>query len=273
MPLIFNPNYVNNFPQQAQAAFARALTTWSQALDSTVAIEVTAIWGVFMPVGLTAMCVPNPVANFQNAPVTNTWYPSALADKLAAQDVQPNEPDMTVFFNNNINWYTGQGNPQNNQFDLESIALHEVCHGLGFVSTFWQAGGWPYVGSYGDNALVNQVNLVVQGTAQQLGFQLPNLNSQPSVYGLHIQDLSGAHLTNPGRYNNNSNQLGAPLVSNNLFFDLNRYQVYAPNPFVPFTSIDHLHAPNSLMRPSIGPGQHVRAIDAPVLNILHELGW
>ncbi len=273
MPLNFNPNYFNNFPPAAQAAFVRALNVWATSLNSSVTIEVSAIWGVNLPGGLTAICVPNPIENFQNAPVRDTWYPSSLADKLSGQDLRQNEPDLTVFFGNAPTWYTGSGNPPGNQLDLESVALHEVGHGLGFVSAFWVQGGWPYTGSYGNQALINLVNQLVLGTGQPLGFQLPNLNNHPTVYGLHIQDLGGDQLTNPGRYPNNSTSLGPPLVSNNLFFDLNRYQVYAPNPFVPFTSIDHLNDPNSLMRPSIAPGARVHAIDAPVLAILNELGW
>lgn len=265
-------NWANNFPDQAMDAFGRALDTLSAALTSYVAIEVTATWGVNLP-GFTAVCIPNPVENFLNAPVGNVWYPSALADKLANQDLRQNEPDMSVYFSNNANWYTGTGSPAPNQYDLQSIALHELCHGFGFVSAFWNLPGWPYTGSYGNQALINLVNQVVQGTGQPLGFQLPNLNNHPTVYGLHIQDLKGDQLTNPAAYPNNSNELGAPLVGNNLFFDLNRYQVYAPSRFVPFTSIDHLNDPNSLMRHSIIPGARVRAIDAPVLAILNELGW
>ena len=272
MPFPYSINWANNFPLQAMDAFARAVETWSQAIDSNVTIEITATWGVNLQ-GFTAVCIPNPVENFQNAPLASVWYPSSLADKLAHQDVRPNEPDMNVFFSNSANWYVGSGAPAQNQYDLQTIALHELCHGLGFVGAFWQTPGWPSNGSYGNQALINLVNQMVQGTGQPLGFNLPNLNGHPTVFGLHLQDLKGDQLTNTGVFGNNSAELGPPLVCNNLFFDLNRYQVYAPNPFVPFTSIDHLNDPNSLMRPSIATGVRVRAIDAPVLAILHELGW
>jgi hypothetical protein len=274
MALHFVTTFVNNFPGPEQQAFQKALDTWSAALDSNQEIDVTAIWGATLINNLTAICIPNAIEDFQNSPVASTWYPSALADKLANQDLQPQEEDLTVFFSNAYNWNAGPGNPGGNQLDLESVALHELGHGLGMVGVFL-ATGWPWVGSYGSQHLIGLAQQVVQqsGQGQYLGFQLPNLNNHPSIYGLQIQNANGDYLTDPNQYANPSNQLGAQLISGNVFADVNHTQVYAPNPFIPFTSIDHLNNANSLMRPSIQPGQHVRQIDQPVLDIMHALGW
>lgn len=272
MPLNFNTTYMNNFPPAAQAAFGRALNTWSHALDSPVQVEIWAVWGANLPPHLSACCIPNSVDNFLNAPIGNVWYPSSLADKLAGHDLKGNEPDFTIFFGNE-NWYTGTGNPPHDQFDLESIALHEMGHGFGFVGTFWATNTWPNTGSYGGPELIALANQVVEDTDQQLGFELPNLNNQPSVYGVHIEDQARVALTGPANYQNNSQALGEALVGYNLSFDSNHAPIYAPNPFLPFTSIDHLNDPNSLMRPCIDPGVRIRAIDAPVTAILAALGW
>jgi hypothetical protein len=273
MALTFNTNYMNNFPQAALTSVQRALCTWSAALDSPVPVGIWFIWDVVLPPNLSAMCIPNPIDNFPNAPMNNCWYPGSLADKFAGVNTKPGEPDMTIFFGN-AKWYIGTGNPGPDEFDLESVALHELGHGFGFVSTFYADNNWPIQGNYGDPALVAQVNAAVAGTGEQLGFVLPALNNQPSVYGLHIQDAAGAQLTNPESYPNPPSQtLGGALTSYNLFYDLNRYPVYAPKPYEPFSSIDHLTDPNSLMRPGIDTGVRVRAIDAPVLTILNSLGW
>jgi hypothetical protein len=272
MPLTFIPTWVNGFPQNAQAAVGRALTTWRNALASAVNVDITLVWGVNLPNNLTAICIPNAIENFVGAPLKNTWYPSALADKIRGQDLQGNDEDMTVFFDQNINWNVTANVPQQNEVDIESVALHEVCHGLGFVSTFWQAA-WPAIGSYGGDELMDLVDLVVQVTGQQLGFPLYKLNRHPSVYGVHVRQHPGTYLTDPGQFVNPSTQLGSALVGGGLVFDLPARPVYAPNPFLPFTSIDHLDDPNSLMRPSIAAGQQTRAIDQPVLDIMRALGW
>ena len=271
MPLNFNTNYVNNFPPNAQLAFQRALNTWSALLNSNIQIDVTAIWGANLP-GFDAICIPNAIENFPNAPLANTWYPSSLADKLANQDLQANDEDMAIYFSGGANWNLGPGNPVAGQEDLESVALHELGHGLGFVGIFL-AVAWPWVGSYGDPALLALLQAILLNNPP-LPFALPALNFHPSVYGTHIEDLNGNYLTAPNIYANPSPQLGAELISDNLFFDLNpRVQVYAPNPFAPFTSVDHLSNPVSLMRPQIAAGQHVRVVDPPVLQILNALGW
>lgn len=273
MPLNFNTNYMNNFPPAAQVAVGRALNTWSAVLDSPVPVEIWAIWDVPLLGNLTAMCIPNPIDNFANQPIGNCWYVSSLADKLAGADTKPGEPDMTIFFGDNSTWYTGTGNPPAQDLDLESVALHELCHGFGFVSTFLADNNFPISGNYGDPVLIALANAAVMATGQQLGFVLPPLNNQPSIYGMHIQDLPGAQLTNPASFPNPSQPLGVALTSNNLFFDQGRDPVYAPLPFEPFSSIDHLTDPNSLMRHDIPPGLRFRVIDAPVLAILNALGW
>lgn len=274
MPLVFNVNYSPTFPLDAQVAFQRACNTWSGILNSDVPVRVEAFWDVNIGHNLTAMAVPNAVQNFRLAPVCSTWFTSPLADKLARNDLQPGQVDIAVFFDSvNFQWYTGDQQPQPNQYDLQSISLHELCHGLGFISLFWAEGDNPTIGSYGNDALLASIPATV---TQLLPFQLPaGLQNHPSIYGVHIE-VNGNYLTDPAHYLNPSPLLGAALIHDPLVFDQNQYRVYVTDPFLPFTSIEHLDPnifPDSLMRPSIGPGEVVRVVDQPVRNILNSLGW
>jgi hypothetical protein len=275
--LTINVNY-HDFSAEQEAAFGRAVTTWQNILNSFVPVNVEAYWGVNLSLinggRLIAMCVPNGTVNFGTGTV-NTWYTSSLADKLNGANLQQGEPDMAVFFDNSFNWYTGTGNPAADQYDLESIALHEMCHGFGFLGLFWvnAAGGQ---GSYGNN---NLLGVIPETVKNLLPFSLPDLKNYPSIYGRNIINKSFEYLTNPDNYSNESIELGNVLTNGLLKFysvPSTTYQVYTYNPFLPFTSIEHLDPtafPNSLMRPSIGMGQFIRFVDVPVQKILGILGW
>jgi hypothetical protein len=273
VPLKINVTY-DGFNQDQQDAFGRAVTTWEGTLDSAVSVSIAAYWGVNLGGQLTAICIPNGIMNFAGG-ITDTWYTSSLADKLKGTDLQVGQPDMAVFFDSTFNWYTGQGNPAQDQYDLQSIALHEMCHGFGFLGLFWvdNSNG---EGSYGNNDLLG---VIPASVLQQLPFPLPNLNNYPSIYGRNIVDSNFEYLTNLSSYTNGSVQLGNVLKNGPLQFysvPSTTYQVYTCNSFLPFTSIEHLDTnafPNSLMRPSIGEGAFIRFVDDPVKAILTVLGW
>jgi PA domain len=89
----------------------------------------------------------NVFRDFPNAPRPGTWYPSALANKLAgvrlSQEPDPlDRADIVSFFNGNLgqpgcldglSFYLGlDGKAAPDQIDLVTTVLHEFGHGLGF---------------------------------------------------------------------------------------------------------------------------------------------
>lgn len=273
-----NPQEQPAFQQlnvQQQAAFQRAINTWNQTLNipANINITVQVYEGVQLIGNINAMCVPNLHQN------NNIWYVTALS-RILNQNLgaQQDQPDIFVFFSGENNqWYTGvDENVPEEQSDLESIALHELCHGLGFLSLSLVHEN---LGSFGNQALINNlpgdVHQILEG---ELG-QLPQLNDLPSLYDTHIQ-RNNQNLTD---IDNNTQQLGNALrglteqqYPVQLFFNPNQHQIYAPNNFAPFTSITHLdlqHFPDSLMRPIIAPGEVTRQVDQPVQQIMQALGW
>ena len=75
-------------------------------------------------------------AGFDGAPDASLWYPSALANALAGKDLDPTESEMVIQVNSIAQWNTtNDGLSHFNQYDLQSVFIHEMGHGLGFLST------------------------------------------------------------------------------------------------------------------------------------------
>jgi hypothetical protein len=88
-------------------------------------------------------------SDFPNAPLPNVFYPAALADALAGQDINSRH-DIGATFNSNVGMSTCLGgasfylgfdhSPVGNSIDLLNVVLHEYGHGLGFESAVIQDG-------------------------------------------------------------------------------------------------------------------------------------
>jgi hypothetical protein len=74
-------------------------------------------------------------ANFPNAPDKTLYYASALANALAGKDLDPNNPELEITITSDAPWYYGvDGKCPPKSYDLVSVILHEMGHGLGFIS-------------------------------------------------------------------------------------------------------------------------------------------
>jgi hypothetical protein len=133
--------------QQRLIAFQHAADVWGATLSSAVPIRIGAS---FVPLNCTESSAvlgsagANEIwSDFTNAPRPNTWYPSALASKLAGLDVAtPSEPHIIARFNSRLGlfpdclpgpgFYLGLDNNAGDAIDLVTVLLHEMAHGLGF---------------------------------------------------------------------------------------------------------------------------------------------
>jgi hypothetical protein len=133
--------------QQRLIAFQRAADIWGATLTSSVPIRIDA---AFVPLNCTATGAVLGAAgaveifsDFTNAPRAGTWYPGALASKLAGADVTtPDMPHIQARFNSRLGlfpdclpgsgFYLGLDNNFGAGIDLVTVLLHEFAHGLGF---------------------------------------------------------------------------------------------------------------------------------------------
>ena len=134
---LFKVNYVN-VPVAEQTAVQAAIDIWSDNWSSSVPVNVVAN---FVPEGTSGILASaSPVSffhNFTGAPDSTLWYSSAMANAIAGKDLDPASPEISININSTMAnaFYLGiDGNCPSNLYDLESIILHEVTHGLGFLS-------------------------------------------------------------------------------------------------------------------------------------------
>jgi hypothetical protein len=132
----FVVNY-KNFPEWAKKDFQAAVDIWSANFASAVPVSIDATWGRSTSYGVLGSARPgNYYSGFDGAPDQSLWYPSALANALGGKDLDPENPEMVIQVNSVANWNTrNDGTPRSNEYDLESVFLHEMGHGLGFLST------------------------------------------------------------------------------------------------------------------------------------------
>lgn len=151
--------------QQRLIAFQHAADIWGATLTSTVPVRVAAS---FVSLSCTASSAVlgsagayEVFSDFPGALKPRTWYPGALAAKLAGADQSaPTDPHLVARFNSRLGlfpdclpgsaFYLGLDNNAGGQIDLVTVLLHELGHGLGFQtftdgSTGEQINGIPSV--------------------------------------------------------------------------------------------------------------------------------
>ncbi|GAA4013846.1 hypothetical protein GCM10022408_28710 [Hymenobacter fastidiosus] len=249
------------FTPQAQAAFRHAVKIWESVLLSPITIRVQATWtplaaGVLGSAGATAY-----YRDISGATRSDVIYPAALAEKIAGQELNAvTVPDINARFNSNFTWYYGlDGNVPAGQYDLVTVVLHELGHGLGFIAgTSYNAG----VGTYG---------------------------TLPSIFSTYLENQAGQSLTNPALFPNPSTALGTQLISNNVYFNSElakainggvRPRIYAPTTYSAGSSISHLDEAtypagdiNSLMSPQVGAAEAMHNPGPLTLRMFDEMGW
>jgi len=127
-----------NTPDIYREAIQAAVDIWSLHFTSKVPVKVQVIWERQASNTTLAAASPGKFhTNFKNIPDKDLWYASALADSLSGEDIEPTIPEVTIRINstNGPSLYLGtDGNCPTSKYDLETMILHEMAHGLGFLS-------------------------------------------------------------------------------------------------------------------------------------------
>lgn len=123
---------------------------WGALLESDVTIEVETAWNPLtceLSSGVLGSAGPTLIhANFDAQAIVDTWYPHALANAIEGSDLDNSVAGISMQINstlddgdssclNGIRWYYGlDGNVPEGAIDVVPTILHELGHGLGFIS-------------------------------------------------------------------------------------------------------------------------------------------
>jgi len=254
---------------QRLIAFQQAANIWGALLSSPVTIRIAAR---FDPLTCNATSAilgsAGPITffrDFTGAPQATTWYAVALANALRGIDLDPGSDDITATFNSAIGttcafpnvWYYGlDGSPPGSQIDFATVVLHEIGHGLGFVTLVNLAAGTKALG-FNDTFMLN---LERHGGAPP---DYPSMSDAQRVAA--STDTGNLHWVGP-KARTSGGVLTAGRVGDHI-------RMFAPNPQQPGASVSHWDtalAPNELMEPSYTGPKHTPGL---ALQILEDTGW
>ncbi len=255
--------YYTGFTETAKAVVEHAVTILETILPDDTHVTVKATW-----IQLPSL---NVLANSSSTAYLGGWgidalnpfayYPIALGEKISGKTYNKDEEgDIELTINSSANWYLGtDGNTPVSQYDLVTVVIHELIHGLGFVDSMVAEG---LSGSYG-------------------------VSSIPLIYDTFIENLAGKKLTDTLEFANPSSDLKKEIISEKLYFNsplLSYYtqglrsKIYAPSTFDSGSSISHLDEEvtaeiNQLMTPYIDLGEAIHDPGKLTISILGDLGW
>lgn len=249
------------WPVEVSNAFVYAVSIWESIIESSVPITIDAAWVDNLPLGVLGHSgALNYFRDFSGAPRSGTFYPITLANALHGADLDPTQADIYMGFSSTFNWYSGtDGSTPNTKYDLASVVLHEICHGLGFSGSLYVDGGigkWWWSG-------------------------------YPKSYDVFTEDNSGKNLIDTTVYPENSAALADVLTSSKVYFNGaaanaanggGKVKLYCPATWQSGSSYSHLDeifngTPNALMTYSIGKGESEHSPGTVTLGLLADIGW
>ena len=289
-PAPFTPIGGNNATTLGQArlnVFNRAAQLWGQLITSPVTIVIEAS---FDPLtcsntsGVLGSAGPMWIfRDFPGAPSSSVFYPGALADALSGQD-QGGKHDITATFNSTVNGTAGclnnsyfyygfdhklSGHNDGRSYiaDLLGVVLHEIGHGLGFISIVDQNGAGVTDSSNNMAYLSIFDQFAYEESLSMFWTEMTAAQRVQSAIG---QSAGGnaALVWNGANVNGNLARLTAGLSAGG------HLKLYTPSTFDASSSVSHWDmsaTPDLLMEPrySLRTGSHTDLTTCA----LYDMGW
>lgn len=265
-PVTGNPG--TTLGEQRLNVFQAATQFWEQRLQSDVDIVVDAQFNPQTCLPTTAVLgAAGPLSaarDFPNAPQSNQIYAIAIANSLAGEDLNPGS-DIATTFNSTLDlgsadclggmsWDYRLGEATGSSLELFSTVLHELAHGLGFVS-FHDLSTGALLAGLNDSYTINLAD-------QSTGLAWPDMTDEQRL----------ASSTNTGNLVWTGEHVAAEsgILIDGLQPD--GVQMFAPNPLQPGSSVSHWDrelSPDELMEPvsTENPGSVLTT------SLMYDIGW
>ena len=263
-------NPATTLGQQRQNVFLAAFDYWGARLQSAVPIRVRASFAS-LPCDATGAILGSAgpmylTRDFSGAPRAGTYYVNAEANALAGSDLGVGVDDISAQFNKDIgsagclptqSWYYGIGSSAPVfQISFHSVILHELGHGLGFLTAVDPSTGAKFFG-YDDAFMVNLED-------HSLGMTWPTMsNAQRLSSWVDTGDLHWVGTNVVAR-------AGSVLTSG--LGTSNHVKMYAPFPAKEGSSVSHWDttlSPNEIMEPI----HNSDAANLLTTLALQDIGW
>jgi hypothetical protein len=260
----------SGFTSQAKTAMEYAVSILESILPADTKLTILANWKIISTAGVLGNSSITGYAQGSEIDALNpiAFYPVSLAEKIAGKSLNDSiEGDMELNINSSINWYLGtDGNTPSFKYDLITVVLHEICHGLGFFDSMNTDGNYGWYG--------------IKSTS-------PVIDTLPMIYDTFIENSQGKRLTDKTKFRNFSTSLNTEYTGGQVYFNgplLSKYtsgsraMLYAPATWDAGSSISHLDEsvtlkPATLMTPFIDKGEAIHDPGKLTMSILGDLGW
>jgi hypothetical protein len=257
----FDFNFVTSFPAEASNCFEVAGQLLSIHLDLTQKVVVDASWSPAAPGNLGSAG-----SNYLHLS-GGEWRVDALENERIGGNAN-SAADIKANFNSAFCcWsYSTNGSTSTGEYDLVSVILHELCHGMGFLGLDYDSGSGichynPSTGTcYGPNPISMEQNL--------------RSNAHGLVTGLFA---AGSQSTYESVYTGN----------NDLFYDFTNCgltgssdPIFTPTTYLSGSSGSHWNetsfaqgTPAALMTPYLNDGEVIHHPGGNTLDVFRCMGY
>jgi len=199
-------------------------------------------------------------------------YPDALYNQINGADITTGVVEITAEFNSDVDnsyclgttdWYYGYGDPTNGDSSLLSVVIHELLHGMGFLSLLQSDGSSS---AYFFNGSTN-VDVFDSYTKN-----LMNASNSTMLTNMVAANRATA-ITNTGNLVWTGALVNAESGNYSAGVNAGRMQMYAPSSYESGSSVSHFDTavtPNEIMEPVYTQFIETAGLAA---QLLADIGW